>query len=74
LDDFVHVAPGATLAGNVVVGEGVFIGMGASIVPARRIGPWATIGAGATVVRDVVTGCTAVGTPARCLNPAEHSV
>lgn len=65
IGDLVHVAPGARLAGSVHVETGAFIGMGANILPKRRIGAWATIGAGAVVVRDVAAGVTAMGVPAR---------
>jgi sugar O-acyltransferase (sialic acid O-acetyltransferase NeuD family) len=51
--------------GNVKLGEGVFIGSGATIVPDRSIGNWAKIGAGAVVIDDIPEGVTAVGVPAR---------
>lgn len=65
LEDFVHVAPGAHLAGGVVVGEGALVGIGSSLAPDVRVGAWATVGAGAAVVRDVSAGTTVVGVPAR---------
>jgi sugar O-acyltransferase (sialic acid O-acetyltransferase NeuD family) len=65
LGDFVHLAPGARLAGHVEVGEGALLGIGCQVLPGRRIGAWAVVGAGATVVRDVGDGWTVVGTPAR---------
>ncbi len=37
LQDFVHVAPGATLCGGVQVGEGVLIGAGSTILPGRKV-------------------------------------
>jgi sugar O-acyltransferase (sialic acid O-acetyltransferase NeuD family) len=60
-----HVAPGATLGGNVSVGSRVFIGAGANILPGVSIGDAATIGAGAVVRTDVPPGTTYVGVPAR---------
>lgn len=65
LGDYVHVSPGASLAGNVQVGEGTHIGIGACIIEGIRIGRWCTIGAGAVVIRDVPDGATVVGNPAR---------
>lgn len=63
--DFVHIAPAATLAGNVEVGEGTLIGMGAAILPHVKIGKWCKIGAGAVVVKDVPDGRTVIGVPAK---------
>ena len=65
LADFVHVAPGAHLAGWVSVGEGCLLGVGAATIPGVRIGAWATIGAGAAVVDDIDAAMVAVGVPAR---------
>ena len=49
----------------VVIGENVWIGGGAIIMPGVTIGDDAIIGAGAVVTRDVPAGATAVGNPAR---------
>jgi len=65
LGDFTHIAPGAHLAGQVTVGAGGFVGIGAVAIPGRRIGDWAVIGAGGVVVRDVPDHVIAVGAPAR---------
>ena len=61
----VHVAPGARLAGNVTLEDGVFVGIGAVIVPGRTIGAWTRVGAGAAVVHDLPANVTAIGVPAR---------
>jgi sugar O-acyltransferase (sialic acid O-acetyltransferase NeuD family) len=63
--NFCHVGPGATLAGNVYLGERVLIGAGANILPGINIGDDSTIGAGAVVRTDVPAGTTYVGVPAR---------
>lgn len=60
-----HIAPGATLAGEVTVGEFAFVGAGAIILPRVRIGANAIVGAGAVVTRDVPAGETVIGNPAR---------
>lgn len=60
-----HLAPNSALAGNVVVGDRTFLGIGCSVIPEVRIGSDVTVGAGAVVIRDVPTGSTAVGVPAR---------
>lgn len=50
-----------------VVEKGASIGSGATILAGVRIGANATVGAGAVVTRDVETGATVVGNPARGL-------
>ena len=64
LEDFVTLAPGVHVSGNVTIEEGCYVGTGASILEKRRLGAWSIVGAGATVVRDVPPDATAVGTPA----------
>jgi sugar O-acyltransferase (sialic acid O-acetyltransferase NeuD family) len=61
----VHVAPGATLCGNVVVGDGVMIGAGAVVLPGIKIDRDTIVGAGAVVTHDLPAGVVAVGNPAR---------
>jgi len=65
IGDFVHVAPGCHLAGNVTLEEGTFLGIGTVCIPGRRVGAWTTVGAGGAIVRDLPGGVTAVGVPAR---------
>lgn len=69
--DFSHIAPGAHLAGRVVIEEGVFVGMGSSVIQGCRVGAWSIIGAGAVVVHDLPAHVTAVGLPARVIR--EHN-
>ena len=64
IEDFVHVAPKAALAGGVMIGEGSLIGIGSSIVPNVKVGKWSTIGAGSAVICDIPDYCIAVGVPA----------
>ncbi len=49
----------------VSIGRNVWIGGGALILPGVTIGDDAIVGAGAVVTRDVVSGATVVGNPAR---------
>ncbi len=49
----------------VRIGENVWIGSGAIILPGLTIGDDAIIGAGSVVTRDVPPGTTVVGNPAR---------
>jgi sugar O-acyltransferase (sialic acid O-acetyltransferase NeuD family) len=67
IDDYVHVAPGVILCGSVQIGEGAFIGAGATVIPGIKIGRWSVVGAGSVVIRDVPDNCVAVGNPARII-------
>lgn len=69
--DFCCIAGGARLLGYVTLEERVYVGAGAIILPHRRIGHDAVIGAGAVVTRDVPSGATVIGVPARPLVKAE---
>lgn len=60
-----HVAPRAVLGGGVTVGDQALIGLGAVVLPGLVVGAGATVGAGAVVTRDVASGSTVVGNPAR---------
>ena len=60
-----HVAPGATICGNVVVGIQTLIGAGAVIIQNVRVGNNCTVGAGAVVISDVNDNDTVCGIPAR---------
>jgi serine O-acetyltransferase len=51
--------------GSPVIGSRVDIGAGAKILGPIRIGDDVSIGANAVVIRDVPSGCIAVGVPAR---------
>ena len=51
----------------VHIGENVWIGAGAVIVPGVRIGDNSVIGAGSVVTRDIPPGVVAVGNPCRIL-------
>lgn len=67
LEDFVHVSPKAALAGNVHVGEGSHIGIGAVVIQGVKIGKWTTVGAGAVIIRDVPDYAVVVGNPGRII-------
>lgn len=54
INDFVHLSPGAHLAGTVTVGEGTWVCIGASIINNVTIGKNNIIGAGAVVLKDIL--------------------
>ncbi|BBB90724.1 MAG TPA: acetyltransferase [Methylomusa anaerophila] len=60
-----HVAPGCSIAGNVTIGQGTFVGIGAKVIPNLCIGDWSVIGAGATVVSNLPAHVVAFGVPAK---------
>jgi serine O-acetyltransferase len=49
--------------------DGVVVGAGAKILGPIHIGKGAKVGSNAVVVKDVPSGCTAVGIPARVVEP-----
>lgn len=72
--NFVTLAPGAKVNGNVVIEDHAYIGTGAIIKQGSpdkptRIGHGAVVGMGAVVTKHVASGTTVVGNPAR---PREH--
>lgn len=63
----VHLAPQSALAGNVVIGDYSFIGIGSNIIPEMNIGKNVMVGAGGVVISDIESDITVVGVPARVI-------
>jgi UDP-perosamine 4-acetyltransferase len=61
----VHIAPQCALAGNVMVGDYSFLGVGTKVIPEIQVGERAIVGAGAVVISRVKSGSKAVGVPAK---------
>lgn len=68
--DYVTLAPGAKINGNVVLDDHSYVGTGAVVKQGKLgapvvIGEHAVVGMGAVVTKSVPSGATVVGNPAR---------
>lgn len=77
LDDYATLAPGVHVSGWVHIGKRAYIGTGANIINGTQdaplvIGADAVIGAGACVTKSIPPGVTAVGIPAKPLQPRKE--
>ncbi|MEW6252002.1 MAG: acetyltransferase [Planctomycetota bacterium] len=66
---FLH--PAVRLAGGVTVGDFAVLGIGACVIPGRKVGAGATVGPGAVVIRDVPAIAHVSGVPAAVPLPAQ---
>jgi sugar O-acyltransferase (sialic acid O-acetyltransferase NeuD family) len=57
--------PGVNIAGEVSIGSSVLIGAGVSVINRVTIGDNSIVGMGAVVLRDVESGMTVAGVPAK---------
>lgn len=73
VEDFVHISPSVTLAGNITIKKRAQIGIGARIIPGVTIGEDAVVGAGAVIIKDVPAGATVVGNPGKIIKIKEIS-
>jgi sugar O-acyltransferase (sialic acid O-acetyltransferase NeuD family) len=67
IGDYSCIASAAVLSGNVTIEDSCYIGANATLRQGIHVGGGALIGAGAVVVRDVESGTSVVGNPARPL-------
>ncbi|SFB04665.1 MULTISPECIES: acetyltransferase [unclassified Bacillus (in: firmicutes)] len=65
IEDFVHISPGAHLAGTVKVGKGSWVGIGCVVSNNINIGNGCQLGAGSVVVKDISEPGVYVGVPVR---------
>lgn len=65
IGDFATVSPSCNLLGAATVAEGAFLGTAVTILPGKRVSVDAVVGAGSLVLKNVATGTTVFGNPAR---------
>ena len=68
-----HICPGVRIAGRVKIEPGVFLGIGATVVPKVTLGCESVVGAGTVVIQDIAPMATVVGVPARPIKLAAAS-
>jgi len=67
VEEFVSLGPGAVVASKCRLQRAAFIGAGAMVAPGVAIGADSTLAVGAVAIRDVESGVTVAGNPARPL-------
>lgn len=65
ISDYVHIAPGAVLCGNVSVGEGSFLGANSVVRQNVKISEGNIIGAGSVVIRNLNSKGIWIGNPVK---------
>lgn len=65
IENHVTISPGANIAGQCLIREGSYIGMGAIIIDGIKVGANSVVGAGAVVTKDVPDNVQVLGVPAR---------
>ncbi len=63
IGDYVHISPGANLAGNVTIGALSWIGIGATILNNLSIEKEVILGAGSLVIKNLLKTGTYIGSP-----------
>lgn len=63
---------GYTKIGKVIIGDNVFVGANATILPNVVIGDNVVIGANSVVTKDIPTNCVAAGNPAQVIGSIEE--
>lgn len=67
INDFVHIASGATICGASEIGECTWIGAGSVIKQGIHIGKNCMIGAGSVVVKNIPNNVVAFGNPCKVI-------
>lgn len=72
LGDYASLMPRVSLAGEVVLSDGVFIGMSAQVINQLKIGKNAFIGAGAVVTQSIPDDHSALAIPAKRIKYSKY--
>ena len=62
---YAHICPRVALAGNVMVGDRVQIGIGSCVIQGLSIGAGSIVGAGSVVVKNTAANVVTFGSPAQ---------
>lgn len=65
IGDFCSIMPNVDIGGECQIGDRVFLGTSATIIPRRSIVDNVIVGAGSVAFRNIKTGCTVYGNPAQ---------
>jgi UDP-N-acetylbacillosamine N-acetyltransferase len=72
IDDFVHISPNVSLAGNVSIKSKTHIGIGSSVIQLVTIGKESIVGAGAVVLKDIPNHVIAYGNPCKVIRKLDE--
>jgi sugar O-acyltransferase (sialic acid O-acetyltransferase NeuD family) len=72
LEDYVTLAPGVRVSGNVSIGKGCYVGTGANIIEKKKLGEWSIVGAGSTIIKDVPANTTVTGVPGKVIKTRDE--
>lgn len=67
IGDYCTINPLVAVSGSDRLGEGVYVGSGATLIQGISVGDWSVIGAGAVVIDDISSEVIAVGVPAKVI-------
>ncbi|HHD2754448.1 TPA: acetyltransferase [Clostridium perfringens] len=67
IKDYVSVLWNVNISGNDLIGEGVLLGSGSTIIQNKKIGKGSIVGAGAVVLNDIEDNKTIAGIPAKVI-------
>jgi len=73
IGDYSHICGSCEINGCVEIGERVFVGSHATLLPRVRVGDRAFIGAGSVVLRSVKPGVKMFGNPAAAIGTVDPS-
>jgi UDP-N-acetylbacillosamine N-acetyltransferase len=65
IEDFVHISPSVSLAGNVKIGQLSHIGINSCIIQGLEVGHNSVIGAGSVVTKNIASNKLSYGNPCR---------